>query len=95
MTVSSEILIEEGDWKIKKLFEDGEFSHHVINYEMENGRSASPFDEVHASGGLLELDYNGERSVTFTGVIDGTNTYTEDADMPKAVFHALKLIGPY
>lgn len=96
MVVSSETVVEVDGWRIKKLFEDGEFSHYVLNHEIGSGHSTSPFDEVHASGGLLSLEYNGERSVTFTGVIDGLNTYKEDeADMPREVFEELKDIGPY
>jgi hypothetical protein len=96
MTLSSEVVIESEGWKIKKLFSDGEFTHYVLNYEMENGHSTIPFDEVRASGGLLSLNYEGSRSVTFTEVIDGLNTYVGyKADMPKCIFEELKRIGPY
>lgn len=96
MVISSDVMVEVDGWIIKKLFNDGDFSHYVLKHELDNGSSTNPFDEVHASGGLLSLDRNGERSVTFTGVIDGLNTYKEgEADMPREVFEELKRIGPY
>jgi hypothetical protein len=93
MTVSSETRVEVDGWEVKDLFEDGEHSHYVLKKKKEG--VSIPFDEVHASGGLLNLDYNDERSATFSGVIDGKNKYTEDANMPKEVFFDLKNIGPY
>jgi len=96
MTISSDVMVSEDGWEIKKLYEDGEFSHYVLTHELENGHTTNPFNEVRASGGLLQLNYNGERSVTFTGVISGNNTYEDEvADMPEAVFEKLKMIGPY
>jgi hypothetical protein len=96
MTLTSEVLVEVDGWKIKKLFTDGAFTHYALNHELENGHSTNPFDEVRASGGLLSLYYNGEKSVTFTGVISGSNTYNEgESDMPQEVFEQLKEIGPY
>lgn len=96
MALSSETIIEVDGWRIKKVFHDGEFSHYVLNQDMDNGHSTNPFDEIRASGGLLKLNYEGSNSVTFTGVIDGSNTYREDdSDMPREVFQELKEIGPY
>lgn len=95
MVISSEMVTEVDGWRVKKLFDDGEFTHYVLNHPMDKGHATNPFTEVRASGGLLSLMRNGETSVTFTGVIGGTNTYHDDADMPKEVFETLKEIGPY
>jgi len=95
MTLSSETVVEVDRWRIKKLFKDGEFSHYVLNVPMDRGHATNPFVNVKASGGLLSLRRDNNTSVTFTGVIDGLNTYREDADMPKRVFDELKQIGPY
>lgn len=95
MVISSETVVEVDGWEIRKLYDDGEFTHYALEQPMERGHATYPMDEVRASGGLLSVMRNGETSVTFTGVIDGMNTYKEGADMPQRVFAELKRIGPY
>lgn len=95
MVISTELVAEVGRWRVKKLFSDGEFTHYVLNVPMDKGHATNPFDEVRASGGLLSLMRNGETSVTFTGVIGGSNTYQERSDMPREIFEVLQDIGPY
>lgn len=96
MTITSEVLVESDNWKVTKIYDDGEFSHYVCEYPMEKGHTSVPFNSVRASGGILSLRRNGERSCSFTGVIDGTNSYVgDDAPMPRQLFFQLKSIGPY
>ena len=96
MVLSSEVIAEADGWRVKKMVCDGEFSHYVLNHELESGHATNSFDEVHATGGLLKLKRNGETTVTFTGVIDGLNTFIEeDSDMPIEIFGTLVDIGPY
>lgn len=89
-------MIESGDWRIREIYDDEGLSHYALIQEQEHGHSTTPFDEVRAGGGLLKLYYEGSASKTFSGVIDGLNTYNDDgADLPKEIFTELKEIGPY
>lgn len=96
MSLEKEVVVESGDWRIRKISNGGEFSHYALIEEEEHGHSTTPFDEVRATGGLLKLNFEGSNSKTFTGVIDGSNTYNDDgADLPEEIFMELKEIGPY
>ena len=98
-------LVETDGWVVDKIVgphiydgtEDDPHVHYVLRMPMPVKHVSIAFDEVRASGGLVHLNYHGERSSTFTGVIDGMNRYINDKpnDMPKPIFTQLKDIGPY
>ena len=95
MEIRSETLVEQNGWKIRKVYDDDQFSHFKLEVPMDKGYASNPFLNVRASGGILLLQRNNTTSVSFTGVIDGSNTYDDNADMPKLIFETLKNIGPY
>mgnify|MGYP006266132403 len=95
MTISSENLVKLDGWKVRKVFDDDQFSHFVLEIPMDKGHASNPFLNVRASDGILLLQRNNTTAVSFTGVIGGNNTYNDDADMPKLIFETLKNIGPY
>lgn len=95
MTISSKTLVELDGWKVRKVYDNDQFSHFVLEVPMDKGHASNQFLNVRASDGLLMLQRNNTTTVSFSGIIDGENTYDDNADMPKLIFETLKNIGPY
>lgn len=97
--IRSNIIENHGTWEIKEMKEiEGEFvfeKWYVLSYENNGMKISLPFDEVRASGGLLHLNRNDERSGTFNHVLDGMNRRQERAEMPTSIYQKLQDIGPW
>lgn len=102
--ISTKAIVDADGWKVREITDTGTKNKNIDNPDIRlalivpinNGTVNIPFDEVRASGGLLELYNNGECVSTFTEAIDGLNKHTGDeSSIPKPVFEKLKEIGPY
>lgn len=95
--ISMDTIIELNSWRIDNLTDlETEEEWFVLRRIFDDGsRLSIPFDEVRASGGLIELNYQGSRSGVFRGILDGRNRYYAGSELPKRIVDTLKDIGPW
>lgn len=94
MTIHSTTVIEEGAWKIKQLQDDHGEWYVLVHEYGDDERFSVPFEEVRASGGLINLNYHQERSGTIAGALSGLNK-PDGHDIPKPIIEQLMAIGPW
>jgi hypothetical protein len=101
------LLSEDEDWEIaesERVIDDEVVEEwYVLHYRLsendvgenhEDTISVS-FDEVKATGSLLELRRYNDKRATFAGVLNGKNEITSDSIMSDEIAEELKEIGPW
>lgn len=81
-------------WSIDTATNHGE-SWYVLRFGVGAEQVSIPFDNVHASGGLVVLKRDGRTCATLNGALDGDNTKRHATSVPNDILNEMKNIGPW